>query len=172
MLRLSISAAVLLALVSALAPVDVRAADVMPAKASPGTGNDAGGMPIPPFLPQTLTATISDDTAAMFVARYTSGPLKLYAGYEHIQYAAPSDLQSAFTDIGGAFVCEGCTAFGQEHPQCAGTFDAVAAAIDWRFAPKGDVYFGAMFSQVNGGFANGFIKRSNFDPTVGVRFRF
>jgi predicted porin len=198
---------------------------------APGS-NDAGGMPIPPFLPQTLTATISDNTAALFVARYTSGPLKLYAGYEHVQYAAPSDLQSAFRDIGGAFVCEGCTAFnntninnaafgangfgdkifqvmwlgakyavtdqvdvmagyyhhiqnsyfgtaaglapcsGPEHAQCAGTFDVVSAVVDWRFAPKWDVYLGAMFSQVNGGFAFGFLSRSNFDPTIGLRFRF
>src|ERR1700739_4071286 len=49
----------------------------------------------------------------MFVARYTSGALKLYAGYEHIQYAAPSDSQSAFTDIGGAFICAGCAAFNK-----------------------------------------------------------
>jgi predicted porin len=189
-------------------------------------------MPIPPFLPQTLTATISDNTAVMFVARYTSGALKLYAGYEHIQYAAPSDPQAAFTDIGGAFICQGCEGFnnttinnaafgvnglgdkvlqvmwfgtkyairddldvmaayyhyiqdsyfgtpggaapcfGQEHAQCAGTFDAISAVIDWRFAPKWDVYFGAMFSQVNDGLAFGFLKRSNFDPTLGLRLRF
>lgn len=198
---------------------------------APGS-NDASGTPIPPFLPQTLTATISDNTAAMFVARYTSGPLKLYAGYEHIQYAAPSDPQVAFTDIGGTFICQGCTAInntninnaafgvnglgnkilqvmwvgtkyavrddldvmagyyhyiqdsffgtpsgpapcsGPEHAQCAGTFDAISAAIDWRFAPKWDVYLGAMFSQVNGGLASGFFKRSNVDPTMGLRFRF
>jgi predicted porin len=205
--------------------------DAVSISLAPGS-NDASGMPIPPFLPQTLTATISDNTAAMLVARYTSGPLKLYAGYEHIQYAAPSDPQSAFTDIGGAFVCEGCTAFnntninnaafgmgglgdkifqvmwvgaryavtdqvdvmagyyhhiqnsyfgtvtgpapcsGPEHAQCAGTFDVVSAVVDWRFAPKWDVYAGTMFSQVNGGFAFGFLKRSNVDPTIGLRFRF
>jgi predicted porin len=184
-------------------------------------------------LPQTLTATISDNSAVMFVARYTDGPLKLYAGYEHIRYMAPSDPQTAFTDIAGSFLCQGCeafnntninnTAFGvnglgnktlhvmwvgakyaatenldvmagyyhyiQEsyfgtlaggpapcsssaHSQCAGTFDAISAAIDWRFAPKWDLYFGFMFSQVNGGLANGFLQRNNIDPTVGLRFRF
>jgi len=65
--------------------------------------NDAFGMPIPPFLPQALTATLSNNTAAMFVAKYTTGPLKLYAGYEHIRYTAPSDPQTAFTDIAGNF---------------------------------------------------------------------
>jgi predicted porin len=188
---------------------------------------NAAGMPIAPFTPQTLTATISDNTALMLVARYTTGPLKLYAGYEHIRFTAPSDPQSAFTDIAGTFVCAGCVAinntninnaafgvnglgdrilqvmwtgvkyavrddvdvigayyhyiqdsffttpcFGPEHSQCAGTLDAVSFAVDWRFAPKWDVYFGAMFSQENGGLANGFFRPSNFDPTLGLRFRF
>jgi predicted porin len=199
---------------------------------APGT-NDANGMPIPPFLPQTLTATISDNRAVMFVAKYTSGPLKVYAGYEHIRYMAPSDPQAAFTDIAGNFLCQGCDAInntninnaafgvnglgnktlqimwvgakyavtenldvigtyyhyiqdsffgtaagglapcsGPEHAQCAGTFDAVSAAVDWRFAPKWDVYFGLMFTQVNGGLASGFLQHNNVDPTAGLRFRF
>jgi hypothetical protein len=61
---------------------------------------------------------------------------------------------------------------GAEHPQCAGTFDAISAAIIWRFATKWDLYFGATFSQVNGGLAFGFLQRNNIDPTVGLRFRF
>ena len=195
--------------------------------------NNANGMPIPPFLGQTLTATISDNTAMMFVAKYATGPLKWYAGYEHIRFSAPSDPQTAFTDIAGDFVCQGCTAFnntnidnaaygvnglgdklfqviwtgaryavtddldviaayyhyiqnsyfgtstggpapcsGMEHPQCAGTFDAISGVVDWKFAPKWDVYAGAMFSQVNGGLASGFLQRNNFDPTVGLRFSF
>jgi predicted porin len=198
---------------------------------APGS-NDANGMPIPPFLPQTLTATISDNSAVMLVAKYTNGPLKVYAGYEHIRYMAPSDPQTAFTDIGGNFLCENCqlfnntninnTAFGvnglgnktlhvmwlgtkyaitenldviaayyhyiqesfygtlagpapcsgPEHPQCAGTFDGISAAAVWRFAPKWDLYLGAMFSQVNGGLASGFLARNNFAPTGGLRFRF
>jgi predicted porin len=199
---------------------------------APGS-NDANGVPILPFLPQALTATISDNSAIMLLAKYTNGPLKLYAGYEHIQYAAPSDPQTAFTDIAGNFVCEGCQAFNNTninnaaygadgfgnktlqvmwagakyavtdsldviggyyhyiqdsyfgtatggpapcssaaHAQCAGTFDAISAAIDWRFAPKWDLYLGLMFSQVNGGLASGFLARNNIDPTAGLRFRF
>jgi predicted porin len=197
----------------------------------PGS-NNANGMPIPPFLPQTLTATISDNEAVMLVARYTNGPLKLYAGYEHIRYMAPSDPQTAFTDIAGNFLCLGCDAvnntninnaafganglgnktfqvmwagakyavtenldvigayyhyiqnsffgtaagpapcFGTEHPQCAGTFDGISAAVDWRFAPKWDLYSGIMFTQVNGGLAFGFLQRNNIAPTIGLRFRF
>jgi predicted porin len=199
---------------------------------APGA-NDAFGTPIPPFLPQTLTATLSNNDAAMFVAKYTAGALKLFAGYEYIRYSAPSDPQTAFTDIAGNFVCAGCTAFnntninnlafgvnglgnkilqvmwigakyavtdqldviggyyhyiqnsyfgtaalgpapcfGTEHAQCAGTYDAISAAVDWRFAPKWDLYFGVMFNQVNGGLAFGFLQHNNIDPTVGLRFRF
>jgi predicted porin len=199
---------------------------------APGT-NDATGAPIPPFLPQSLTAQISNNEAVMLVAKYTDGPLKAYAGYEHIRYTAPSNPQTAFTDISGSFVCLACQAFnntninntafgvnglgnkifqvmwvgakyavtenldvigayyhyiqnnffgtaaggpapcfGREHPQCAGTFDAISAAVDWRFAPKWDVYSGIMFTQVNGGLAFGFLQRNNIAPTVGLRFRF
>ena len=192
-------------------------------------GNPAlGGVPVAPFLPQTLTATISDDTSVMLLAKYATGPLHVYAGYEWIQYAPPSNPQTSFTDIAGNFLCLGCTAinntnisntafspsagFGdkhlqvvwtgikygvtddldligayyhyyqgsyfttncssQAHAQCAGTFNAVSALVDWRFAPKFDAYGGLMFSQVNGGLANGYLHHSTVDPTVGLRFRF
>src|SRR6266446_2760406 len=199
---------------------------------APGT-NNAFGMPIPPFLPQTLTATLSNNTAAMFVAKYTTGPLKLFAGYEHIRYTAPSYPQAAVTDIAVDFLCQSCqavnntninnAAFGvnglgnrvlqvmwtgakyavtddldvvgayyhyiqnsffgtptggpafcsdSSHSQCAGTYDAISAAVDWRFAPKWDLYFGMMFNQVHGGLGFGFLQHSNIDPTAGLRFRF
>jgi predicted porin len=169
----------------------------------------------------------------MLLGKYANGPLTLYAGYEWIRFAAPSDPQVAFTDVSGDFVCLGCTAingtninntaygvnglgdrilqsmwigakyavtkdvdviggyyryiqnsfFGTvavgpiycadaSHAQCAGNFDAVSFAVDWRFAPKWDAYFGVMFSQETGGLANGYLQRNNIDPTVGVRFRF
>jgi predicted porin len=209
---------------------DVR--DSVSISLAPGS-NDANGVPIPPFLPQTLTATISDNRAVMLLAKYTVGPLKLFAGYEHIRYMAPSDPQTAFTDIAGDFLCQGCAAFnntnivntafgvnglgdrimqimwagakyavtdnldvigayyhyiqnsffgtptggrmpcsGSEHSQCSGAFDAISAAIDWKFAPKWDLYAGFMYSRVHGGLANGFLQRNNIDPTVGLRFRF
>jgi predicted porin len=166
----------------------------------------------------------------MLVAKYAIGPLKLYAGYEHIRYMPPSAPQTTFTDIAGNFLCQGCEAFnntdinntafgvnglgnkifqvmwtgakyaftdnldviaayyqssyfgtstggpapcsGSEHPQCAGTFDAISAVVDWKFAPRWDLYAGFMFSQVNGGLANGFLQRNNVDPTVGLRLRY
>jgi predicted porin len=75
-------------------------------------GNPIGpsGNPLPPFLPQILTATISDDTSVMLLAKYTNGPIKLYGGYEEIQSAPPRNPQTAFTDIGGDAICLGCAA--------------------------------------------------------------
>jgi predicted porin len=198
--------------------------------------SNAAGVPIAPFLPQTLTATISNNQSVMLLSKYTLGPLRLFAGYEWYQLAPPSDpvnTVTGFTNIGGlpmgtaygnltaisntafsagcgtgtgcsdrvmqimwtgaryavekdldvaiayyhyiqnqyvggAGICANPTA----HSQCAGTFDAVSALVDWRFAAKWDAYFGMMFSQVNAGLSNGYLARNNFDPTVGVRFRF
>ena len=62
--------------------------------------------------------------------------------------------------------------YDSSHAQCAGTFDGISAAVDWKFAPKWDLYFGMMFTQVHGGLANGYLQHSNIDPTVGLRFRF
>jgi hypothetical protein len=44
--------------------------------------------------------------------------------------------------------------------------------IGWQFAKKFDAYAGIMFSQVNGGLANGYLDRNTIDPTAGLRFRF
>ena len=198
-----------------------------------GGSTDINGNPIPPFLPQVLTATISDNRAVMLLARYTNGPLKLYAGFEQIRYSAPSDPQTAFTNIAGDFVCAGCQAFnntnisntsfgaagladrifdvywtgvkyavtkevdviaayyhyqqhshfgtprgglapcdGKEHAQCAGTLNAISGVIDWKFAPKWDVYAGLMYTEFNGGLSNGFFVNNNLAVTSGLRFRY
>jgi predicted porin len=59
-----------------------------------------------------ITATLSNNTNVMLLAKYTIDKLKLYAGYEWMQFAPPSDPIAAgagFTDIAGDFVCNGCT---------------------------------------------------------------
>jgi predicted porin len=82
------------------------------------------------------------------------------AYYHYIQ-------DSYFGTARGTMPCSGA-----EHAQCAGTYDAVSGLIDWKFAPKWDLYVGLMYNKVNGGLANGFIQRNNIDPSVGVRFRY
>jgi predicted porin len=187
------------------------------------------GNTLPAVLPQVLTATLSDDSSVMLVGKYTNGPLKLFVGYEFIQFARPSNPfapLTGFTTIGGDFVCAGCAAINNTNinnaafnagdrllhsfwtgvkyaitdnldligayyhytqptfgafvsctnpsafSNCHGTQDAVSFVADWQFAKKFDAYAGIMFSQVNGGLANGFLNRSTIDPTVGLRFRF
>jgi predicted porin len=56
------------------------------------------------LYPNTLAATISDDSSVMLLGKYTHGPLQLFAGFEHIAYAPPSNPQTSFTDIGGSTV--------------------------------------------------------------------
>jgi predicted porin len=187
------------------------------------------GNTLPAVLPQVLTATLSDNTSVMAVGKYTNGPLKLYAGYEFIQYAPPTTpflTGTGFNNISGDFVCAGCAAFNNTNinntafnagdklfhvfwtgvkysvtdtldltgayyhydqptfgaptncgvavipATCHGTFDAVSFVADWQFAKKFDAYIGIMFSEVNGGLANGYLNRSSIDPTAGLRFRF
>ena len=52
------------------------------------------GNVLPAVLPQVLTATLSDNTSVMLVAKYSNGPVKLFAGYEYIQYAPPPAILS------------------------------------------------------------------------------
>jgi predicted porin len=65
-----------------------------------------------------------------------------------------------------------CATAGSSSSHCAGTLDAVSAVVDWRFAPKFDVYAGAMFSEVNNGLANGYLFHTSIDPMAGLRFQF
>jgi predicted porin len=53
-----------------------------------------------------VAATISDNTVFQAAARYTIGPVKLFAGYEWIQYANPNNPLAA-----GAFIEGGYTVF-------------------------------------------------------------
>src|SRR5258707_4420836 len=43
------------------------------------------GSTLPAVLPQVLTATLSDNPSVMLVAKYSNGPVKLFAGYEYIR---------------------------------------------------------------------------------------
>jgi predicted porin len=77
-----------------------------------GAPTNAAGVPIGTMLPQTVTATLSDNTNVMVLAKYTVEKLKLYAGYEWMQFAPPSDpftvAGTGFTTVVGDFVCLDC----------------------------------------------------------------
>ena len=70
---------------------------------SPGTVNTPSGMPITFPATTFLQATISDQTSFMATAKYVVSPVTLYAGYEWIQFANPSDPQTSFPDDGFQF---------------------------------------------------------------------
>jgi hypothetical protein len=55
---------------------------------------------------------------------------------------------------------------------CSGTQDALSLMVDYRPVKRVDLYAGVMLSNVYGGFANGFQKTQNIDPTVGLRIKF
>ena len=87
----------------------------------PGTGTPGGANPFP--VDAAIKATISNQTSVMVVTKYSFGswgntappvvgkalpapsgiPLTLYAGYEWMQFANPSDPQTSFRDDGFLF---------------------------------------------------------------------
>jgi predicted porin len=73
-----------------------------------------GSLPAGYTIGNSLAATVSDNTAFAVAGTYSWGPAKIFAGYEHIEFANPSHpLQPGYTDIGGyvlAFVNN--TAYG------------------------------------------------------------
>jgi predicted porin len=82
--------------------------DVIYSRVKDAVAIGLAGNTLPVALPQVLTATLSNDTSWMTLAKYSNGATKLYGGYEWIQYAPPGDPKRQFTDIAGSFLCAGC----------------------------------------------------------------
>jgi predicted porin len=70
----------------------------------------------PGFANAFMNATLSDNTNVMLDAKYTMDRLKLYAGWEWIDFTNPSNPftipGTGFNDIAGDFVCFDCVASG------------------------------------------------------------
>ena len=83
------------------------------------------------------------------------------------------DITSAFygyhqNSYGAAAFCSNTS-----EATCAGTFKAFSLDADYAFTKRFDAYLGAMWSEVAGGVANGYLyQRTNLNPTIGVRFKF
>jgi predicted porin len=62
---------------------------------------------------------------------------------------------------------------GTKAATCSGDENVFSFSADYRFTKRFDIYAGGMYSEVQGGLANGFIyNTNNFNPTVGFRWRF
>jgi len=91
--------------------------------------------------------------------KYTVRALDLYAayyGYHQANFATGT--------------LAGCSSTASA--ACSGELLAFSVAADYRIAKRFDCYFGAMWSGVQNGLANGYLTRNSIDPTLGVRFRF
>jgi predicted porin len=55
---------------------------------------------------------------------------------------------------------------------CSGGLEAFSFDADYRFNLHFDAYAGAMYSGVHDGAASGYLKTTNINPTVGVRYKF
>ncbi|MBR0724988.1 porin [Bradyrhizobium manausense] len=56
--------------------------------------------------------------------------------------------------------------------QCAGKLNWLSGTIDYQMTQRLDWYAGLSHTWVNGGFSNGYTHTSNFNATVGARYRF
>jgi predicted porin len=54
---------------------------------------------------------------------------------------------------------------------CSGTEQAVSFRMDYQWNKNLNLYAGVAYSEVDGGFAFGFLNHSTFDPTIGMRYR-
>ena len=84
-------------------------------------------------------------------------------------------------DLTGAYYRYDQNSYSVAHPgcsdaqvssQCSGAENFVSFVADYHFTKRFDAYAGAMWSQVNGGLANGFLNTSTIDPTIGGRYSF
>ena len=56
--------------------------------------------------------------------------------------------------------------------QCSGDLWAYSVRFDYRWTKRFDTYAGAMYSKVENGLANGYLKTNTVDPMIGFRFQF
>jgi len=153
------------------------------AKYTYGPFNVYGGYENIYFAPPTNPQTTYTDIAGLVSltpnitnTAYTANQKVLQVAWTGVKYAFNDKL-----DITGAYYHysqdnfggpKSCAVSGISSSHCAGTLDAVSGMVDWRFAPKFDVYAGAMFSEVNNGLANGYLHHTSIDPMAGLRFQF
>ena len=132
--------------------------------ANPTTALSAGYNDIGNYVLAFVTNNAYNDNKTVQVywtgARYTVIPhLDLTAAYYgYHQNAYGTGKQAA------------CST--SKYSVCSGSLEAFSLDADYRFNLHFDAYLGAMYSGVHDGVASGYLKTTNINPTVGVRYKF
>jgi predicted porin len=131
---------------------------------NPSTPLSAGFTDIGGYVLAFVNNTAYDNPKEQQVSwtgvRYTIIPhLDLTAAYYEVH-------QSAY----GSGAEAGCTT--SAHSVCSGDLTALSFDADYRFNVHFDAYAGAMYSNVHGGLASGYLETTNINPTIGVRYKF
>ena len=114
-------------------------------------------------------ANIGDYTAAVVSNTGVQGE-RLEVVWAGARYWATSKLEAVFgwnRYIQNNFHGDSCS--DASFNSCSGTEDVYGLFADYHVSKKFELYAGAMYSQVLGGLANGFLHNNNLDPTVGLR---
>jgi predicted porin len=104
-----------------------------------------------------VAATISDNTVFQAAARYTIGPVKLFAGYERIQYANPNNPLAP-----GAFIEGGYTVFAPTNNNFTTDKILQTAWVGARYAATKDLDLTLAYYHEN---QNSFIIGNGSNPT-------
>ncbi len=100
--------------------------------------------------------------------------LDLILGYSHLwqnAYAAKNYAKSATpTALTKNTAYAACATTAASN--CSGAEDAVSFAVDYHYTRNLEFYAGAMFTSVSNGLASGYLAKTEWDPTVGLRYTF
>lgn len=89
---------------------------------------------------QSLAATISDNQAVLVSAKYTTGPLRLYVGYEYYIYSDPkTPLLAPYTDYNGYLISVATNNAYQYHHKVMQLF---WTGFRYAYDPKIDISLG------------------------------
>jgi predicted porin len=118
----------------------------------------------------TTAYTINKHQQVMWTgAKYAwSGSVDFMLDYAHI---IQNDYSGGVSSAAAGGVSQNCAQNSRALSSCGGQMDAISFVVDYRIAPKWDVYAGTEYSTQTGGMANGFMATNNWSTNAGIRFR-
>ena len=142
-----------------------------PTDAYPNGFTSIGGYPVIAGAVNSTNFTNPENLAILWTgAKYAlTNQIDLVGGYyRYIQ----NDFNTTACTANKTAPYPGYAPQGASSSKCAGNLNAVSFMVDYHPWKRVDLYAGAMYSEVDGGLANGYLHTNNFDPTVGVRIQF